>query len=411
LPRLNSRNPADPPREPMPPPDLPVFPFHTPDELDHEPIHATLRRSDPVPRVRLASGGEAFLVARYEDVKRVYVDRVFSRAAATQPGAATLRPTRMNPHVVVSMDPPDHTRVRRLLNHAFTPRAVERMRPRVQDMASELAGKMIAQGPPADFAAMFAEPLPAMALSALLGVPDHEQLRTWMDAAMSITAHTPDQMRSAAQEMLEYLARHVAARRADPRQDLLSALIEARDGSDRLSEAELLYTPYILLIGGYETTATLLANSVLTLDRHPGQFAMLGERPELIPQAVEELLRYVRISRASLERVAIEDVELSGVRIPKGSTVIMLKYSANRDESVIDDPDRFDMTRETAPHMAFGMGIHHCIGAALARLELEVALETLVSRLPGLRPARPARELTWKSGLITRGPVELPVVW
>ncbi len=391
--------------------DSPVFPFDVPGELDHEPFHATLRRTDPVPRVRLASGGEAFLVSRYTDVKRVFVDQVFSRAAATQPGAVVLRPTPMNPHVMVSMDPPNHTRIRRLVNHAFTPRTVERLRPRVCEIARDLTDSMSAAGPPAEFVSMFAEPFPARVLSALLGVADHERLRVWMDAAMSITSHNPEQMRRSAREMLEYIAQQVAERREAPGEDLLSALIAAHDGGERLSDQELLYTPYVLLIGGYETTATLLANSVLTLDRHPGQMALLRERPELIPRAVEELLRYVRISRASLERVATEDVELSGVHIPKGSTVIMLKYSANRDEALIDDPDRFDVTREVVPHMAFGMGIHHCIGAALARLELQVALETLVDRMPGLRPAKSAAELRWKPGLITRGPLELPVTW
>ncbi|MGA8116435.1 MAG: cytochrome P450 [Actinocatenispora sp.] len=390
-----------------------AFPFDSPPERDDEPLHARLRREDPVPRVRLASGGDAYLASRAVDVRRIFVDRVFSRAAATRPGAVTLRPARLSPHVLVSMDPPDHTRLRGLVNRAFTPRTVERMRPAVQLMTDRLIDDMLAVGPPADFVGMFALPLPAMALAAMLGVPeeDHLRLRSWMDVMMSITAYTPGQMRSASRQMLVYLAHLAAAKRAEPGDDLLSGLISARDGENRLSESELLHTALIILTGGYETTAMLLANSVLTLDRHAEQWELMRRDPDAIPAAVEELLRYTRISRASLERVATEDVELSGVTVPAGSTVIGLKYSAHRDEELIDDPDRFDITRSHVPHMAFGLGVHHCIGASLARLELTVAYETLARRMPGLRPAVPDTDLPWKRGLITRGPEKLPVTW
>ncbi len=390
-----------------------LFPYESPPERDDEPRHAELRRDDPVPLVRLASGGEAYLVSRYSDVRRVFVDRVFSRAAATRPGAATLRPARMSPHVLVSMDPPDHTRLRGLVNRAFTPRTVERMRPAIQQMTDRLIDGIVAAGPPADFVELFALPLPAMALAAMLGVPDedHLQLRSWMDVMMSITAYTPGQMRSASRQMLVYLAHLAAAKRAEPGEDLLSGLIAARDGDNRLSESELLHTALIILTGGYETTAMLLANSVLTLSRNVSQWELMQRDPGIIPAAVEELLRYTRISRASLERVATEDVELSGVQIPAGSTVIGLKYSAHRDEELISDPDRFDITRNHIPHLAFGLGVHHCIGASLARLELTIAYETLARRLPGLRPAVPDQDLNWKHGLITRGPEKLPVTW
>jgi cytochrome P450 len=391
----------------------PVFPFDTPPERDDEPVHADLRRNDPVPKVRLASGGEAFLVSRYEDVKRVFTERVFSRAAATRPGAATLRPARMSPHIMLSMDPPDHTRVRGLVNRAFTPRSVELMRPRIQQITDGLVDQMLAQGPPADFVTAFALPLPALSVSDMLGVPahDHRRLQAWMDVLMSITAYTFEEMRDASRQMLDYLAALVAQRRKEPAQDLLSALIAARDDDDRLSEDELLYTVYILLIGGYETTAMLLANSVLTLARHPDQLALMRSDPGAIPNAVEEMLRYVRIARGSLERVATADVELGGVTVPAGATVIALKYSAHRDEALVEDPDRFDITRESVPHIAFGLGAHYCVGASLARLELNVAYETLLRRMPGLAPALPVAELEWKPGLITRGPRVLPVTW
>jgi cytochrome P450 len=393
--------------------DLPVFPFDTPPELDADPQYAQLRRQDPVPRVRLAPGGEAYLVTRYDDVRRVFADRVFSRAEAVKPDVAVLRPARQNPYLIVSMDPPEHTRVRKLLARAFTMRGVERMRPRIREFADELIDGMLAQGPPADFVAAFAAPLPAMVISELVGAPsaDYGRLRDWMDASLSITARTPQQLQAAGEQMLAYLGQLVAAKRADPADDLLTALIEARDEGDRLSEPELLFTTYIVLIAGYETTAGLLANSILTLHRHPDQLALLRERPELIPGAVEELLRYVPIAKASLERVATEDVELGGVRVAAGSTLIPLQYSANRDETLAADPDRFDVTRKPVPHVAFGHGVHHCIGAALARLELQTAYAALLCRLPELRPAEPESATVWKAGMLTRGPVALPVVW
>jgi cytochrome P450 len=313
---------------------------------------------------------------------------------------------------MLSMDPPDHTRIRKLVARAFTKRGVEQMRPRVQEIADELVDAMMTHGAPMDFVEAFAAPLPAIVISDLVGAPsgDHRQLREWMDVALSVTARGPDEVRAAAEQMATYLAALIEAKRADPAEDLLSALIEAHnEDGDRLSEPELLFTTYIMLIGGYETTAGLLANSILTLHRHPEALDLLRDRPELIPAAVEEILRFVPIAKASLERVTTEEVVLSGVRIPAGATLIPLQYSANRDETLTADPDRFDITRAPTPHMAFGHGIHHCLGAQLARLELHTAYATLLRRLPALRPADTA--VTWKHGMITRGPVALPVLW
>jgi cytochrome P450 len=328
--------------------ELPVFPFDTPAHLDADPQHALLRERDPVPEVRLAPGGQARLVTRYEDVKRVYADPVFSRAEATKPGTPALRPVRQNPYLLLSMDPPEHTRIRKLVARAFTKRGVERMRPRVQEIADELVDAMMTRGAPVDFVEAFAAPLPAIVISDVVGAPsgDHRKLREWMDVALSVTARTQDEVRAAGEEMVAYLGTLIAAKRADPAEDLLSALIETHDeDGDRLSEPELLFTTYIMLVGGYETTAGLLANSLLTLHRHPEALDLLRDKPELIPAAVEEILRYVPIAKASMERVATEDTELSGVRIPAGATLIPLQYSANRDETLTPDPDRF----ETSP--------------------------------------------------------------
>ncbi len=236
-------------------------------------------------------------------------------------------------------------------------------------------------------------------------------LRGWLDVGLSITAHTPQEIQAAGEQLFGYIERLIAAKRVQPADDLLTRMIQARDEEDRLSEPELVNNAYVLISGGYETTATLLANSLLTLHRHPEQLAMLRDKPELIPDAVEELLRYVRLAPAILERVATQDVQLSGTTVPAGSTVIPLHYSANRDEALTDDPDRFDITRKPTPHMALGAGTHFCLGAPLARLELRAAFQGLLLRLPDLRPAAAVSELEWKHGLLIRGPVALPVTW
>jgi cytochrome P450 len=240
---------------------------------------------------------------------------------------------------------------------------------------------------------------------------DHRRLRGWLDVVLAVSGVSDAEVREANERMAAYLGGLIQWKCAEPADDLLTALIDSHDQEDRLSTPELVATTYILLVGGYETTAGLLANSLLTLHRHPEQLALLRDKPELIPGAVEEILRFVPISRASMERVATEDVVLSGVRVPAGTLLIPLPYSANRDEALLNEPDAFDLTREPLPHLAFGHGIHYCLGASLARLELNVAYTTLLRRLPGLRPAVPESDVVWKHGQLTRAPVALPVTW
>jgi nocardicin N-oxygenase len=214
-----------------------------------------------------------------------------------------------------------------------------------------------------------------------------------------------------ANNLFGYLAALIADKRAHPAEDLITRLVVASEDGTRLSEQEALVNTFLLIAGGYETTANLLANSVLTLHRHPQQREALRANPDLIPGAVEELLRYVRISHCATERVTVRELELSGVSIPVGSVVIPLQYSANRDPDCTTDPDRFDVTRPPTQHLAFGYGPHRCLGAPLARLELHAALNLLLQRLPNLRPTVPTGDLPWKTGLLTRGPLTLPVTW
>jgi cytochrome P450 len=238
-------------------------------------------------------------------------------------------------------------------------------------------------------------------------------LRHWLEISLSAGSHTPDEIHAALGQLQEYLVDLVAAKRAAPAVDLLSALIAARDEGDRLSEVELVSALFLVIAGGYETTASVLANSIVMLNyHHPDQLAVLRDKPELIPGSVEELLRYVPMAWCGSERVALEEVELSGVRIPAGATVVPLIYSGNRDEALVAEPERLDLTRSAhAPHLAFGHGIHRCLGAPLGRLELQTAFATLLQRLPELRPAVPESDLTWKLGSIPVGPRALPVTW
>jgi cytochrome P450 len=392
---------------------LPIFPYPHLTGLDAFAEYARLRAEDPVSAVDLVEGGRAYLATRYEDVKRVFNDPVFSRAAAQRPGSAVLSQAARNPYSLLNMDPPEHTRIRRLLTPAFTGAAVQRLRPRLEWIADGLVDAMLAQGPPVDFVLAFAAPLPALAIAELLGVPaaDRDRLLDWLAVFVSTGAATPQQYLAVIEELATYLNQLIASKRGQPAEDLIGVLVAGRDGAARLSEPEVLYTVLLLVAGGYETTAGLLTNSLVMLQRHPDQLALLRDKPELIPDAVEELLRFVPIAWCGMERVALHDVELSGVRVPAGASVIPMMYAANRDPGYLEDPERLDLTRAQPPHLAFGYGVHRCIGAQLARLELQIAFATLLGRLPNLRPAAPEAALTWKTGLLTIGPTALPVIW
>jgi cytochrome P450 len=392
---------------------LPRFPFDTPDHLDAEPAHAALCAAGPVARVQLGDGTPVWVAVRYEAVRRVLTDPRFSRAATVAPGAPTITPAVDRPDTMIAMDPPEHTRLRRLSAGAFTSRAVERRRPRIQGIADGLLDAMTAQGPPADLVARFAFPLPIAVLCDLLGIPyeDVDRVRQWSEIAQSIDAHPREAIASAAAELGAYVEGVIAAKRRRPGDDVLTALIEARDHGDRLSEAELLQQTIGILIAGHDTTANQLAISLLTLFRHPDQLALLRDRPELVPGAVEELLRFSRLLTSAFGRVTTEEVELEGVTVPAGATIFALLAAGNRDERVHADPHRLDVTRTGGQHLAFGAGPHVCIGAPLARVELQVALASLLRRLPRLALAVPESELEWKHGSFIRGVRALPVTW
>ncbi|SDZ29377.1 Cytochrome P450 [Amycolatopsis xylanica] len=386
-----------------------TFPFPDWQGVGDHPELARMRREDPVPLVPIASGGTAYLATRYPDVRRVLMDPVFSRAAAAaRQDAAVLTQLSRLPPVLMNLDPPDHTRIRKLVARAFSAGAVENLRPAATRIAADLVDDLIKAGPPADFLHDFARPFPARVICALLGVSDvdRHRLRSLMDITLATTDRA--EVGAAFGEIMGLIADLVATKRESPADDLVSSLIAVRDAGDQLSEPELLYTVLNLCTGGYEPVAGALSNSLLALS--PAQLDRLTGDLSLLPGALEELLRYVPVFCSAKERVALEDVELSGVHIPAGSTVIPVTPSANHDAAHIPDPGHVDLTR-TSPHLAFGHGVHRCVAIPLAMMELEIAYTTLLTRLPGLRPTCSVADLVWKTGLVTVGPTSLPITW
>ncbi|MBF6351520.1 MULTISPECIES: cytochrome P450 [Nocardia] len=391
------------------------YPFGAPTRLDMDPLYAELRREEPVSRVELPYGGQGWLVTRYDDVRTVLGDPRFSRAATVgREDVPRATPAPAQADSLLSFDPPEHSRLRKLVAKAFTGRRVAELRPRTRQIVDEKLGAMEQAGSPADLVQSLALPLPVTVICEMLGVPAREQhrFRDFSDAILSTTAYTREQIEAARASLEGYLAEQVAQRRENPTDDLLGALVAARDNEDRLSEKELVNLGVGILIAGHETTANQIANFTYILLTQREYWDQLQADPELVPGAVEELLRHTQLgSGGGQPRIATEDVVLSGVTVRAGDAVFVHTQSANRDEAVFEDPETLDLTRQRNPHIAFGYGAHHCLGAQLARIELQVAMEALLERFPGLRLAVPEDQVPWKSGLLVRGPEKLLVAW
>ncbi|WP_377270024.1 cytochrome P450 [Peterkaempfera sp. SMS 1(5)a] len=398
--------------------ELPVFPFPGSSYRGPDPIFTRLRAERPVVRVEWTGGGHAWLVTRYADVRAVLEDTRFSRAASYAPDAPKFSGLfQAPPGMIISLDPPDHTRLRVLATQAFSPERIEGMRPRMRELAGRLLDsleKEAADGAAVDLVAGFASPLAMSVICELLGVPeqDREQFHTWVRQFADVSG--PEEQAVEGREKLgAYIAGLVGSKFEGPGDDVLSALIQARDGEDRLSFEELIGLGYTLLGGGFDSAAGQISNFVLTLlAHHPEVWRRLGDHPEEIPAAVEELLRTVNLTgndTSGLPRIATEDVTLGGVTIPAGDAVFLSFASANRDEAVFPDADRVDFARAADPHLAFGHGIHHCLGAPLARIELAVAIEELTRRFPAARPAVAEGELRWRIGDVNHNLVALPL--
>ena len=390
------------------------YPFGAPVSLAIDPLLMQLQRTEPVSRIRLPFGGEAWLLTRYEDNRSLLVDRRFSRAAAAGPDVPRLTVEPAGGVAMAIMDPPEHTRLRKLVALAFTASRVQELRPRLAQLTDALLASMQEQGPPADLVRSFSLPLPTMVICELLGVPyaDRDRFQSQARRVLSSTAYTREQVREAVDELSDYLMDLIDERREAPTEDLLSALVHARDAQDRLTEQELVTLCGTLLIAGYENITNSIASFTYLLLTKPAEWERLRADPGLIPAAVEELLRYAMSGLGvSHARIAIEDVEFGGVTIRRGDAVFASLPAANHDPDVFADPDMIDFDRSHNPHLAFGHGIHHCLGAALARAELQIALASILRRFPRLQLAVPPHEVPWKIGLTVRGPESLPITW
>jgi cytochrome P450 len=311
---------------------------------------------------------------------------------------------------LLNMDPPDHTRIRRLVTRAFTPGRIERMRPDIQLLADQLLDGMADRGH-ADLVAEFAAPLPITVICDLLGVPydSRRDFRAWTDALVAPDPANPDGAKHAVVAMLSYFPELIADKRRAPGSDLLSDLINVRDDSDKLSEDELTSLAFLILSAGYENTVQLIGTAVLALLDHPEQWAALRDSPDKVDDAVEELARFDGPALLAIRRFPVEDVEIGDVTIPAGQTVMLSLASANRDPARFRDPDRLDVDRRDSGHLALGHGIHYCVGAPLARLETQIAVRTLLRRFPALQLAVPRDELRWRPSMRARGLTVLPV--
>ncbi|MFV2117026.1 cytochrome P450 [Streptomyces sp. Act-28] len=376
-------------------------------------IYDQLRASEPVSVVQLPSGDTGYLVSRYDDARFVLSDPRFSRAATIAPGSPRLTPVDFPAGSLFTLDPPDHTRLRKLVAGAFTERRVQSLVPRIQHITDGLLDAFDQSDGEVELNQALAFPLPVMVICELLGVPheERERFRVWSDAVVSLTAHTVDHVVASQRQMAAYLAGLIERKRIEGGDDLLSALITAHDEQGSLSGQELTVMAMTLLVAGHETTVSMIGTSVLTLLRHPETVDRLLTDEGYVTPLVEELLRLNPIGDGGPLRITLEDVEVAGVAIPRGSAVMAAIGSANLDSSRFDQPEELKADREVNPHLAFGYGVHRCVGAAVARTELRIAIRSLFRRFPTLRLARPIDELRMKPGLLVNSLQSLPVAW
>jgi len=396
-------------------------------KADPYPFYARLRAEAPVYRTRLSFVASAWLVTRYDDVVFVLKEGPFSNDILGQKMSSRLGlldrftygdliPRSLHAlgrHLLLA-DPPDHSRLRTLVSKAFTPRAIERLAGRIQAVCDELLDKAALAGR-LELVQGFALRLPQTIIADILGIPasDRRRFDAWTKrvlegvglSVVGLALGMPALWQSE-----RYFRGLIARRRADPQDDMLTALLRAEEAGDKLSEDEVIGMIGLLLLAGFETTMGLIASGTLALLQHPEQRSRFALEPSLAEPAIEELLRYTSPLEFGAFRAAREDVAIGSVTIPKGDLVLAVLGSANRDESRFPNPDDLDLAREPNRHLAFGAGAHFCLGAPLARLEGRIALTTLFRRFPNLRLAEPAEAVRWRRGLAFRGPARLPLL-
>ncbi|KII00194.1 cytochrome P450 [Streptomonospora alba] len=382
--------------------------------FDPPPGLYDLQRSGPLERVRLWDGTAPWLVTRYADQRALLADPRVS-ADVTRPGypSPSAVPEDGNRVGFILMDDPEHARLRRMVTAPFTVKRVAAMRPAVQRIVDGLIEDMLAGPKPADLVEAFALPVPSLVICELLGVPysDHDFFQSESRTVIKRDA-TPEDRGAALRRLGEYLHGLVGRKLAAPQDDLLSGLAE-RVQAEELTRQEAAQIGVLLLIAGHETTANMIALGTLTLLEHPDQLARLRDEddPALVFRAVEELLRYLNITHNGRRRVALEDIEVAGQVVRAGEGLILPNDIANRDEEAFPDPDRLDLDRDARHHVAFGFGVHQCLGQSLARMELSVVYSTLYRRIPTLRLAEDVQRLPFKHDGSVYGVHELPVTW
>ena len=388
------------------------------DGMDPTPELGEFRAGGEIPVVTGSFGAEAFLVTRYEDVREVLGD------AATFGNTADLRrrqggamaeisdeeAARMRAGQLLAQDPPDHTRLRRMLTREFTQARMRRLQPRIAEIVDDRLDAMEQAGPPADLVADFALPIPSLVICELLGVPyaDRADFQSRSNRLLDLSRDPQDRL-AAQRESRAYMSQLVGDARANPGDDILGALIT--DHGEELSHDELTGIAGLLLIAGHETTSNMLGLGTLALLRRPEQAAMVRDDPEMARPAVEELMRFLSIVHSGVPRLAMRDTEIRGTAIPEGSLVLCSLPAANRDARQVDEPDELDVTRGAAGHVAFGHGVHHCLGAPLARMEMETAFPALLRRFPTLSPAVSDDDVAYRSFHFIYGLSSLPVTW
>jgi cytochrome P450 PksS len=384
------------------------------------PFYARLRAEAPAYRTILPTREPAWLITRYDDVAMLLKDERFVKDTtnALTPGQAAnqrwfRKVFKLLKRNMLNLDPPYHTRLRGLVK-AFSPRLIEQMKGRIETLTNELLDAVQGRGR-MDLIRDYALPLPATIIAEMLGVPaeDRHVFHRGSDAIISAASSSWAMLQAmpSAWSLIRYIRKIVRKRRSAPRDDLVSALAQAEEAGDTLSEDELLAMVFLLLVAGHETTVNLIGNGTLALLEHPDQLDKLRNDPALIKPAMEELLRYTSPVEMATERYAREDVTVAGVTIPRGEMVYAVIASANRDERHFSDPDTLDLTREPNKHLAFGLGPHFCLGAPLARLEGQIAIKTLLRRAPDLRLAAAPDVPRWRRGLLLRGLESLPVAF